>query len=357
MKIETVLRTAVAGAALCLVASVAIAQSYPPPQEGTWIARDFKFHTGETLPELRLHYRTVGNPSGEPVVVLHGTSGSGLGQLTPGYAGELFGPGQALDASKYYIIIPDAIGHGKSSKPSDGMRAKFPRYNYDDMVAAQYRLVSEGLGIRHVRLVTGNSMGGMHSWVWGVNHPDFMDALAPMASQPTAMASRNWMMRRLIVDSIRNDPAWNNGDYTTQPQAFRVANVFFGIATNGGTLAFQKAAPTAALADKLLDDRLKALTPADANDFLYAWESSRDYDPEPKLDRIKARVLVINAADDERNPPETGITEAAVKRIKDAKIHLIPASVDTRGHATTGMAKFYKKELAELLASAPKRGM
>ncbi len=358
MTIRNALWRAAASVALCLAATAAFAQaSYPAPKEGTWIAKDFKFHTGYVMPELRMHYRTVGEPTGEPVVVIHGTSGSGLGQLTPGYAGQLFGPGQALDATKYYIIIPDAIGHGKSSKPSDGMKGKFPLYNYDDMVAGYHRLVSEGLGIRHVRLVTGNSMGGMHTWVWAVNYPDFMDAAAPMASQPTAMASRNWMMRRLITDSIRNDPAWNNGDYTTQPQAFRVANVFYGIATNGGTLAFQKAAPTAALANKLLDDRLKALTPADANDFLYAWDSSRDYDPESKLDRIKARVLVINAADDERNPPETGVTEAAVKRIKDARIHLIPASEETRGHATTGMAKFYKDALAELLRTAPRRTM
>jgi homoserine O-acetyltransferase/O-succinyltransferase len=358
MKIRSVLFHATASVALCLIAFAAAAQTnYPAPKEGSWVAKDFKFHTGEVMPELRLAYRTVGEPTGEPVVVMHGTSGSGLSQLTPAYAGELFGPGQALDATKYFIIIPDAIGHGKSSKPSDGMKAKFPKYNYDDMVAGYHRLVSEGLGIRHVRLITGNSMGGMHSWVWGVNYPDYMDALAPMASQPTAMASRNWMMRRLIVDTIRNDPEYKDGNYTTQPQAIKVANVFYGIATNGGTLAYQKAAPTAALADKLLDDRLKAPFTADANDFLYAWDSSRDYDPAPKLDRIKARVLVINAADDERNPPETGITEAAVKRIKDAKIHLIPASEETRGHGTTGMAKFYKAQLQELLQSAPKRTM
>jgi homoserine O-acetyltransferase/O-succinyltransferase len=360
MSVRTVLLRAAGVAALSLVAFAAAAQTptnYPAPKEGSWVAKDFKFHTGYVMPELRMHYRTVGEPTGEPVVVLHGTSGSGLGQLTPGYAGNLFGPGQALDATKYYIIIPDAIGHGKSSKPSDGMKGKFPLYNYDDMVAGYHRLVSEGLGIRHVRLVTGNSMGGMHAWVWGVNYPDYMDAIAPMASQPTAMASRNWMMRRLIVDSIRKDPAWMNGDYTTQPQAWRVANVFYGIATNGGTLAYQQMAPTRAAADKLLDDRLASLTTADTNDFLYAWDSSRDYDPEPKLDRIKARVLVINAADDERNPPETGITEAALKKIKDVKLHLIPGSTETRGHGTTGNAKFYAKELAELLASAPKKSM
>ena len=192
----------------------------------------FRFHTGEVMPELRLHYTTVGAPSGQPVLILHGTTGSGATMLSPAFAGELFGPGQPLDASKYFIILPDAIGTGKSSKPSDGLRAKFPRYNYDDMVAAQYRLVTEGLGIRHLRLVLGNSMGGMHTWIWGVNYPEFMDALVPMASQPTEMSGRNWMMRRMLIDAIRNDPDWNNGDYTTQPRALQAANVFFGIATS-----------------------------------------------------------------------------------------------------------------------------
>ena len=338
---------------LAFIAAPAIAADYPAPKTGEWVAKDFKFHTGEVMPELRLAYTTVGDPSGQPVVVLHGTTGSATSMLTPAFAGELFGAGQPLDATKYYIIIPDSIGHGKSSKPSDGLRAKFPKYNYADMVDAQYRLVKEGLGINHVRLVIGNSMGGMHTWLWGVKYPDFMDALAPMASQPTAMASRNWMMRRLIIDSIRNDPDWKGGDYTTQPKAFRTAAVFFNLGTNGGTLALQKMAPTREAADKLLDQRLAALTNADANDYLYQWESSGDYDPQPGLGRIKAAVLVINAADDERNPPETGLTEAALKQIKNARLLLIPASEETRGHGTTGMAKFYKQPLAELLQTTP----
>ncbi|MBL8663842.1 MAG: alpha/beta fold hydrolase [Candidatus Odyssella sp.] len=351
-------RRAMTGAVLAAaLAAAAAAQTAPAPKEATWIARDFKFHTGETMPELRLHYRTLGDPTGEPVVVLHGTAGSGAGMLGAGFAGELFGPGQPLDAAKYFIVLPDAIGHGKSSKPSDGLRAKFPRYNYDDMVAAQYRLLTEGLGLRRVRLVIGNSMGGMHVWIWGTEHPDFMDALVPMAAQPTEMSSRNWMMRRLIIDSIRNDPDWKNGDYAAQPKAFRAASVFYAIATNGGTLAFQKMAPTRAAADKLLDARLAAPFAADANDFLYAWDSSRDYNPAPRLDRIKARVLAINSADDERNPPETGLMEQALKRIPNARLHLIPASEETRGHATTGMARFYKQQLQELLAAAPKRSM
>ena len=338
---------------LAFIAAPAIAADYPAPKTGEWVAKDFKFHTGEVMPELRLGYTTVGDPSGQPVVVLHGTTGSATSMLTPAFAGELFGAGQPLDATKYYIIIPDSIGHGKSSKPSDGLRAKFPKYNYADMVDAQYRLVKEGLGINHLRLVIGNSMGGMHTWLWGVKYPDFMDALAPMASQPTAMASRNWMMRRLIIDSIRNDPDWKGGDYTTQPKAFRTAAVFFNLGTNGGTLALQKMAPTREAADKLLDQRLAALTNADANDYLYQWESSADYDPSPGLARIKAAVLVINAADDERNPPETGLTEAALKQIRNARLLLIPASEETRGHGTTGMAKFYKQPLAELLQTTP----
>jgi homoserine O-acetyltransferase/O-succinyltransferase len=342
-------------AACALAASAANAADYPAPQSATWVARDFRFNTGDVMPELRIRYTTVGAPTGEPVLVLHGTTGSAASMLTPAFAGELFGAGQALDATKYFIVLPDALGHGATAKPSDGTRAKFPRYNYEDMVAAQYRLVTEGLGLKHLRLVIGNSMGGMHTWLWGVNYPDFMDALAPMASQPTEMASRNWMLRRLITDSIRNDPEWNGGDYTAQPKSARFASVFYGIATNGGTLAYQKAAPTRALADKLVDDRLAAPFTGDANDVLYQWDSSRDYNAAPKLDRMKAALLVINAADDERNPPETGLMDRELKRMAGAKLHLIPASEDTSGHGTTGRAKFYAAELKELLQTAPKR--
>src|ERR1700704_5056489 len=307
MKILSLLLRAATTALLCLIALAAAAADYPAPKEGDWTARDFRFHTGEVMPDLRLHYTTVGAPSGEPVLILHGTTGSGGSMLSPAFAGELFGPGQPLDAGRYFIILPDAVGAGKSSKPSDGLRAKVPRYNYEDMVAAYYRLVSEGLGIRHLRLVLGNSMGGMHTWIWGVQHPDFMDVLVPMASQPTEMSSRNWMMRRLIIDTIRKDPDWKDGNYTTQPSAFRVAAVFYGIATNGGTRAYQKMAPTREQADELLDGRLAAPFKADANDFLYQWDSSRDYNPSPALERIQAALLAINSADDERNPRETGI--------------------------------------------------
>ncbi|TCR64088.1 alpha/beta fold hydrolase [Bosea sp. BK604] len=342
-------------ATILFIAFTATAAEYPAPKRGTWVAKDFRFHTGEVMPELKLGYATVGDPSGEPVVILHGTAGSAASMLNPAFAGELFGAGQPLDAAKYFIILPDAIGTGQSTKPSDGLKAKFPKYNYDDMVDAQYRLISEGLGLKHLRLVLGNSMGGMQTWMWGVKHPGFMDALVPMASQPTEMSSRNWMMRRMIVDAVRNDPDWKNGDYTTQPPAFRTANVFFGIATSGGTLAYQKQAPTREAADKLLDERLKAPFTADANDFLFQWDSSRDYNPAPGLDRIKAPLLAINAADDERNPPETGIMERELKRLSNGKLLLIPASEDTRGHGTTGNARFWAKDMGAWLANVPRR--
>ena len=346
-----------AALAFTLVPFTAPEQNYPAPRQAEWIAKDFKFHTGEVMPELRIGYTTIGEPSGQPVLILHGTGGSANSMLTPAFAGELFGPSQPLDASRYYIVIPDAVGHGRTSKPSDGLKTKFPRYNYEDMVDAQYRLVKEGLGIRHLRLVIGNSMGGMHAWIWGVKYPDAMDALVPMASQPTEMASRNWMMRRLMIETIRSDPDYNNGNYTAQPRSMKLASVLYAIGTNGGNLAYQKLAPTRAQADKLVDDRLAAPFRADANDFIYAWESSRDYNPSVALERIAAALLVINAADDERNPPETGLIENALKRVKNGRLHLIPASDETRGHGTTGMAKFYKQQLEELLKTAPQRAM
>ena len=341
--------------AFALTSFSAVAADFPAPKQGEWIVRDFKFHTGEVMSELRIAYTTVGEPTGEPVLVLHGTTGSAASMLTPGFAGELYGAGQPLDAAKYYVIIPDAIGHGKSSKPSDGLKTKFPQYNYDDMVDAQYRLIRDGLKLPRLRLVIGNSMGGMHTWIWGAKYPDMMDALAPMASQPTEMSSRNWMMRRLLIETIRSDPEYNNGNYTTQPRIMKIANQFYAIGTNGGTLAFQKMAPTREKADKLVDDRLAAAFNADANNYVYAWESSRDYNASPGLEKITAALLVINAADDERNPPETGIMERELKRVKNARLHLIAPSEDTRGHGTTGMAKFYAKEVAELLRTTPPR--
>ena len=338
-----------------LVSFPAVAADYPAPKQGDWIAREFKFHTGEVMPELRVHYTTVGEPSGQPVLVLHGTSASAASMLTPDFAGQLFGPGQPLDAAKYYLIIPDSIGHGSSSKPSDGLRTKFPKYDYADMVDAQYRLLSEGLGVHHVRLIIGNSMGGMHVWLWGEKYPGYMDALVPMASQPTAMASRNWMLRRMMLELIRNDPEYQDGNYTTQPRFLKLASVFYGIASAGGTLNYQKLAPTREKADQLVDARLTAPMNADANDFIWAWESSADYDAAPGLERIEAPLLAINSADDERDPPESGLEEAALKRVKNGKLYLIPASDETRGHLTTGMAKFYSQQLQQLLQTASQR--
>src|SRR6201996_7897224 len=333
----------------------AMAADYPAPKHGDWTARDFKFHTGETMPELRLHYTTIGDPTGQPVLVLHGSGGSAASMLTASFGGELFGAGQPLDAEKYYIIIPDGVGHGKSSKPSDGMKTAFPKYNYEDMVDAQYRLVKEGLGIKHLRLVIGNSMGGMHTWVWGVRYPSFMDALVPMASQPTEMAARNWILRRMMIETIRNDPDYNGGNYASQPRMMKYAVNAFQIASSGGTLGYQTLAPTAAKADKMIDDRLALPITADANDFIYQWQASHDYDPSPAMEKIEATLLAINAADDERNPPETGVTEAAIKRIRNGRLYLIPASTETRGHLTTGNAKFYAGQLRELLQTAPRQ--
>jgi len=338
-----------------VISFAAAAADYPSPRQGDFIARDFKFHGGETMAEVKLHYTTVGEPTGQPVLVLHGSGGSAASMLTPAFAGELFGPGQPLDATKYYIIIPDGIGHGKSSKPSDGLKTAFPKYNYDDMVQAQFRLVTEGLGVKHLRLVIGNSMGGMHTWLWAEKYPDLMDAVVPMAAQPTAMAARNWMLRRMMIETIRNDPEYKDGNYTSQPRMMKYAVLAYGFASSGGTLAYQNEAPTAEKADKMIDDRLAMPVAADANDFIY--QSSHDYDASAGLSKIEATLLAINSADDERNPPETGVTVDAIKQVKNGRLYLIPASTETRGHGTTSGAKFYKLQLEELLRSAPPRAM
>jgi homoserine O-acetyltransferase len=337
-----------------LAALPGLAADFPAAKEGSWVVRDFRFHTGAVLPELRLHYRTVGEPTGEPVLVLHGTTGSGASMLGAGFAGELFGAGQPLDASRYFIVLPDAIGTGKSTKPSDGLRAAFPKYNYDDMVDAQYRLVTEHLGIKRFRLVIGNSMGGMQAWIWAQKYPAMMDIAVPMASLPTEMSGRNWMMRRLLVEAIRGDPEYQGGNYTKQPRMAQFASVFFATGTNGGNQALFKAAPTREKADALIDQRLNANFTGDANDHLYQWDSSRDYNPSPGLERIQAVVLAINSADDERNPPELGVLDREIKRVKNGRVLLIPASESTAGHGTTVQAKFWKRELADLLQSAPR---
>ena len=337
-------------AILLSISASAMAADYPAPKQGDWIARDFKFHTGEVMPELRLHYTTVGEPSGQPVLVLHGTGGSGASVLTPGFAGELFGAGQPLDAAKYYIIIPDGIGHGKSSKPSDGMKTGFPKYDYDDMVEAQYRLVTEGLGVKHLRLVIGNSMGGMHTWLWGETQPDFMDALMPLASLPTQIAGRNRMMRRTAMDSIRGDPEWKNGDYEAQPRAGLTGAIYTLLYMGSSPLQWQKNAPTRDAADRYFDEQVQArLKTMDANDTLYQFDASRDYDPGPALETIRAPLVAINSADDEVNPPELGILEREIRRVPRGRAVLLPISDQTRGHGTHSWPAIWQDHLAALL--------
>ena len=334
---------------LMTISAPATGADYPAPTEKDVILKDFRFHTGETLPEVRIHALTIGNPANPAVLVLHGTTGSAATMLTPTFAGERFGPGQPLDAAKYFIVLPDGLGVAGSSKPSNGLRTKFPRYDYSDCVLAQYRLLTEGLHIEHLRVVIGVSMGGMLTWLWGVNYPGFADKLVPMASQPTAMAARNWALRRLLIETIRRDPSYMNGDYVAQPQSLSVANAFYSLATSGGNLGLQAQAPTSAKANALVAQRLEAPV-IDANDYIYQWAASEDYDPSAGLTKITASVLAINSADDERNPPETGLTEQALKRIPNARLYLIPASPETRGHATVGDARFYSAELAKFMA-------
>jgi homoserine O-acetyltransferase len=324
-----------------MLATAAHAADAPAVREGDVILNDFQFHTGEALPELRMHYHTVGYPAGQPVLILHGTGQSGAAMLAPTFGGVLFGPGQPLDAAKYFIILPDSIGAGQSSKPSDGLQAKFPAYDYDDAVRAQYLMVTQGLHLPHLRLVLGNSMGGMQTWLWAEQHPDFADAFVPMASQPTPMASRNWMLRDVLVQEVRHDPA-----------AMHYAITMFNIATSGGVLGWQAQAPTAAKADAIVDGLLGQKLP-DPNDFAYQWDSSHDFDAMPALDRITRPVLVINSADDERNPPQTGLMDQALARLPHAQYDLIPASAETRGHGTTGLARFWAERLREFLAGLP----
>jgi homoserine O-acetyltransferase len=356
MRLNTFLGNVTFGFAMLVGALSAQAADYPQPQDSTWVVKDFRFHTGEVLPELKLHYLTIGAPSGEPVLVLHGSSASSQTMLSKDFAGELFGPGQPLDAAKYFIILPDAIGSGKSSRPSDGLRMRFPKFNYDDMVRAQHRLVTEHLGIRHLKLVIGQSMGCMHGWIWGEMFPDVMSALVPMACQPTAMSGRNWMLRRMLVETIRADPTWNNGNYNEQPPSLKFASTFFSLATSNGTQHLHHIAPTRQQADQVVDARLAQRVTADANNLIYSYEAARDYDPSPNLEKIKARVLAINSADDERNPPELGILDREIKRIKNGRYYLVPASAETRGHGTIGDAKRWKHLLPGLLGEAATPG-
>ena len=347
------------------VAGALPAADYPPPAEGDYTIHDFKFRSGESLPELRIHYRTLGKPEKDEqgktrnaVLIMHGTTGSGAQFVPrPEFADELFAKGQPLDATKSFIVLPDGIGHGKSSKPGDGLHAKFPHYGYLDMVEAQYRLLTEGLGVNHARLVMGTSMGGMHTWLWGELHPDFMDALMPLASLPTQISGRNRAWRRMIIDAIRNDPAWNGGEYPAaagQPPSLRTAAEILWFMSSNPVLR-QKDAPTLAKADetlnKFVNDYVKT---ADANDVLYALEASHDYDPGPNLEKIRAPLLAINSADDLINPPELGILEREIKRVSGGRAIIIPMSDKTRGHGSHTVAALWKDELVKLLNEAEK---
>jgi homoserine O-acetyltransferase/O-succinyltransferase len=345
-----------------LVGATAVwAADYPAPAEGDYTIRDFKFTSGETLPELRIHYRTLGKAEKDAqgkttnaVLIMHGTTGSGAQFFRPEFAGELFGPGQPLDAAKFFIVLPDGIGHGKSSKPSDGLHAKFPRYGYRDMVEAQYRLLTDGLGVNHARLVMGTSMGGMHTWLWGEIHPEFMDALLPLASLPTQISGRNRSWRRVITDAIHGDPAWNGGDYKTQPPSLRTAAEMLWFMSSN-PLVRQKEAPNLAKTDEVLDKFVaEHLKTDDANDVLYALDASHDYDPGPSLEKIGAPLLAINFADDLINPPELGILEREIKRVPHGRALLIPLSEKTRGHGSHTIAALWKGELLRLLAESGK---
>jgi homoserine O-acetyltransferase len=336
---------------------VAVAHAqYPTPRQGDAVLRDFHFLSGETLPELRMHYRTLGQPAKSSsglvtnaVLIMHGTGGSGAQFVRPEFAGALFGPGQLLDATKYYLILPDGIGHGQSSKPSDGLRAKFPHYGYRDMIAADYRLLTEALGVDHLRLVMGTSMGGMHTWLWGELHPDFMDALMPLASLPTQISGRNRVWRRVGIDAIRYDPDWQDGNYTEQPQGLRIAEEMLFLVSSNPVLRRQEM-PDLKTADSVLDAYVaRGMHNTDANDLLYALRASEDYDPGPRLEHIKAPLLAVNSADDLINPPELGILEREIKRVPRGEAVVIPFSPATRGHQSHTVAALWKQNLARLL--------
>jgi homoserine O-acetyltransferase len=347
------------GAVLFATAAVA-GQAEAPPKyavtEGDYVAHDFKFKSGEHLPELRLHYRTLGKlvrdaqgRSTNAVLILHGTGGSGAQFLAPQFAGELFGPGQLLDINRYFIILPDGIGHGKSSKPSDGMHAHFPSYDYDDMVAAQRLLVTEGLGIQHLRLLMGTSMGCMHGFVWGETYPDFADGLMPMACLPVQIAGRNRVWRKMLMDAIRKDPAWNGGEYKEEPkEGLRTAEDNLVVA-GSAPLVMQKTLPTRDASDKYVDDAEKRASTLDANDLLYQVNASRNYDPAAQLEKITAPVMWINSADDFINPPELGIAEKESKRLKNGTFVLLPIGELTHGHGTHTWAVAWKDYLKQLL--------
>jgi homoserine O-acetyltransferase len=345
-------------AAACLTAVPAVrAAEFPAPAEHDFVLRNFTFASGDTLPSVNLHYRTIGTPQRDAagvvrnaVMILHGTGGTGAAFLSQTFGGQLFAAGQLLDATRYFIILPDGIGHGKSSKPSDGMRARFPKYTYDDMVRGQHALLVDGLQVNHLRLVLGTSMGAMQCWMWGEMYPDFVDGLVPLASAPTQIAGRNRIMRTMIMDSITRDPAYKNGDYTEQPHAGMVGAVNLLLMMTSSPIGWHRSGPTRDAADKWYEDQLKArLASYDANDMLYQFNSSRDYDPSPGLEKITAHLLAINSADDVVNPPELGLMEKLMPRVKHGRYVLLPVTDQTRGHGTHSLPAIWGKYLEEFL--------
>jgi len=334
------------------------AADYPPPKEGDFTLKDFKFASGETLPQLRIHYRTFGTPRADAkgvvrnaVLILHGTGGNGGNLVRAEFAGELFAPGQPLDATRYFIVLPDGIGHGQSSKPSDGLHGRFPHYGYHDMVEAEYRLLSEGLKVNHARLVMGTSMGGMHTWLWGELHPQYMDALMPLASLPTQISGRNRVWRRLVIDAIKNDPAWQSGEYQSQPPSLRTAIQMIWLMGSNPVLRYEEA-PTLAKADAVIDAAVATgMKSLDATDVLYQVSASYDYDPGPDLEKISAPLCAVNSADDLINPPELKILEREIKRVPQGRAVVIPYSEQTRGHGSHTYALLWKGYLEELLKS------
>ncbi len=356
-------------ASSAVTASVGNAQTPAPAAgwaragtQGDYVVRDFTFRSGERLPELRLHYTTLGTPQRDAsgivrnaVMVLHGTGGTGRSFMSATYAGELFAPGKLLDSAKYFIVLPDGIGHGGSSKPSDGLHARFPKYTYDDMVAAQHRLLTEHLHVNHLRLLMGTSMGCMHGWVWGYTYPQFMDGLAPLACVPGPIVGRNRMIRTMAMDAIRNDPAWKDGEYTSAPPGLRAAQMMLFIMSSA-PLVQHAQGPTREKADSVIRAYLDGrMATTDANDFLYQFNASRDYDPSPQLSRITAPALYMNSADDEVNPPELGVAERYAAMMPRTKFILLPITPDTRGHGTHTVPKVWGGYLSDFLAALPQR--
>ncbi len=355
MPLQAVIILAALSFSLAVALPATAQPTWPNQRDGDFVIRNFLFQNGETLPELKVHYTVLGTPhrnqAGEidnAVLLLHGTSGTGKNWLLPSLAGELFGAGQPLDAARHFIVMPDGIGRGGSSKPSDGLRAKFPHYRYRDIIASQYRLLTEELGIKHLRLVLGSSMGGMHTWLWGEIYPDFMDGLVPIASQPIEISGRNWIGRRIAIEAIRRDPDWNEGNYTTKPTRYIYTAPYSALMTEN-PVRLQELAGTQLAADSLYQKWVAEVAKGDPNDQLYGIEAVIGYNPEPELGKIKARLLAINFADDEVNPPELGVVEPAISKIKGAQFVLVPASKDTHGHFTHLRAAIWKPYLAAFL--------